>query len=156
MWWQETKKDAKETSTFVKLDFNKNIPETKLISPPCKVLSKVPRKINNINNLVMLLYSVLASIKQSLNVPICIFLCVFFFREDNNVLTIFPMTTATSSYTSKFILTILANEKCCKGIWQWFYICKEPLEVANPELVEDLSLQGQQNYSAMSNPNQVD
>ena len=27
MWWQEIRKDATETSTFVKLDFNKNIPE---------------------------------------------------------------------------------------------------------------------------------
>ena len=108
------------------------------------------------NNLVMLLYSVLASIKQSINVPICIFLCVFFFPEDSNVLTIFPMTNATSSYTSKSILTILANEKCCKGIWQWFYICNEPLEVANRELVKDLSLQGKQNYSAIYNPNRVD
>ena len=36
------------------------------------------------------------------------------------------------------------------------YICNKPLGVANPELLEDLSLQGQQNYSATSNLSRVD
>ena len=43
-----------ETSTFVKLDFNKNVPE-KMILSQCKVLSKVSRKIYETQKLVNVL-----------------------------------------------------------------------------------------------------
>ena len=56
-------------------------------------------------NLVMFLYSVLVCIKQIKNTPTSILLCVFFIDEDCQVLAIFPMTIATSRYTSKSILT---------------------------------------------------
>ena len=70
-----------------------------MISPTCKVLLKVSHKIYE-TQIVMFLYSVLVFIKQIKNVPICILLCIFLFHEDCNVLTTFPTTIATSSFTS--------------------------------------------------------
>ena len=89
-----------ETSTFVKLDFNKNVPE-KMILSQCKVLSKVSRKICETQKLVnVLIHCIILYQTNEKCSHLHPLVCVFFFHKDCNVLTIFSMTIATSSYKS--------------------------------------------------------
>ena len=107
-------------------------------------------------NLSMFLYTVLFYIKPMKNVPICILLCVFFFPQglqcSHNLLhdnCYKQLQKLVHSYD-------MSRWVCYKCVSWWFYICNESLGVANPELLEDLSSQGQQNFSATSNPSRVD
>ena len=118
-------------------------------------MAKVSRKIHETQNVGNVHIQCISLYQTNENVPISILLCVFFLHVD------FQYSHYISHYNCYKELHKLIHSYamsrwvCYKGVWWWFYICNEPIGVANPELLEDLSVQGQQNNSATPNPNRM-
>ena len=122
-----------------------------MILSPCKVLSKVSCKIyktQKIGNILIQCISLYQTSKCSNLHPLVCFLLPQGLQCSKNL----PYDNCQKQLHKLIHSYDLSRLVCYKGMWLWFYICNKPLGVANPELLEDLSLQRQQNYSATSNP----